>query len=410
MGRRPTMHVAISARRPAVQPSPAVAATNSATSLRLLLVEDAAGHPARGGGAVDAVFDRVEDAAFGLLRSFPRRSGLPAGRRARAVRRGSGRSCRRCPPRRACGRCRSWSGRATGRSSGRRRPSGRRSSASPLERKASQGMTTARTRISRPKTMKVRLLISAARDTTRSPAAARISASLAFAGTRGTSAAARTRRSAASGGRARARGGSGSCAARRRPRAATIASISSWARSKEAFGGKRPSRPPTRWTWTSTGISGMPQVKISTQAAVLRPTPGSESRNSSDSSRGAVSVQSRSGSSPSCSRIAWIRGAFCLRQAAGPDRLLDLGHRRVAHFLPGREALAQRREGAVAVAVVGVLGEHRLDQLGDRLPVRLVDRLPVHLPQPVADRPHAALVRSLPGHRADPSRRHLRRR
>ena len=149
----------------------------------------------------------------------------------------------------------------------------------------------------------------------------------------------------------------------------------------------------------------MPQVKISTQAAVLRPTPGSESRNSSDSSRGAVSVQSRSGWSPSRSRIAWIRGAFCLREAAGADRLLDLVDRRVADLLPGREALAQRGEGAVAVAVVGVLGEDGLDQLGDRVAVRLVDRLPVHLPQPVADRPHPPLVGSLPGSRArDPHR------
>src|SRR4051812_900567 len=51
----------------------------------------------------------------------------------------------------------------------------------------------------------------------------------------------------------------------------TMASISSWARSKEALAGKSPSRPPTRWTWTSTGTSGIPQVKIRTQAAVLRP-------------------------------------------------------------------------------------------------------------------------------------------
>ena len=104
----------------------------------------------------------------------------------------------------------------------------------------------------------------------------------------------------------------------------------------------------------------MPQVKISTQAAVFRPTPGSESRNSQRLLARRRPVQSRSGSSPSCSRIAWIRGAFCLRQAARPDRLLDLGDRRVADLLPGGEALAQRREGAVAVAVVGVLGEDRL--------------------------------------------------
>ena len=136
----------------------------------------------------------------------------------------------------------------------------------------------------------------------------------------------------------------------------------------------------------------MSQVKISTQAAVLRPTPGSESRNSSDSSRGAVSVQSRSGCSPSCSRIAWIRGAFCLARPPGRIASSTSLDRRVADLLPGGEALAQGGEGAVAVAVVGVLGEHRLDQLGDRLPVRLVDRLPVHLPQAVADRAHPALV------------------
>ena len=87
----------------------------------------------------------------------------------------------------------------------------------------------------------------------------------------------------------------------------------------------------------------MPQVKISTQAAVLRPTPGSASRNSSDSSRGAVSVQSRSGwlAEPLEDRLDPRR--LLLGQAAGPDRLLELVDRRVAHLLPGREALAQAR-------------------------------------------------------------------
>ena len=103
-------------------------------------------HAARGGGAVDAVFDRVEHAAFGR---FDRRFGAspfggPDGRQQFVeVRR---RSCRRCRPRRACGRCRSWSGTAPGRSSGRPAtfwaPRRRRRR---LERKASQGMTTART-------------------------------------------------------------------------------------------------------------------------------------------------------------------------------------------------------------------------------------------------------------------------
>ncbi|PQK91121.1 hypothetical protein CG434_23910, partial [Pantoea ananatis] len=58
-------------------------------------------------------------------------------------------------------------------------------------------------------------------------------------------------------------------------------------------------------------------------------------------------------------------------------------------------------EGAVAIAVVGVLGEHGLNQLRDRVPVRLVDRDPVHLAQAVANRAHAALVRSFPGHGAE---------
>ena len=171
----------------------------------LLAVEDAGRHPARGGAAVDAVFDRVEDAAFGRLRSSARRSGLPAGRRGRAVRRGSARSCRRCRPRRACGRCRSWSGRGSALPSGRPALPGLRVAASPSERKASQGIRTARKTTSRPKTMKVFLLMLLALICARH-------------GTRGTSGAARTPRSAVSGGRARARGGSGSCAARRRPR------------------------------------------------------------------------------------------------------------------------------------------------------------------------------------------------
>ena len=103
--------------------------------LGLLAGEDAARHPARG-GAVDAVVDRVEDAALGRSRSSAARCRRWAARTAPAGRRGSARSCRRCPRRRACGSCRSWSGRATGRSSGwppppgprsrRRRPRGRR--------------------------------------------------------------------------------------------------------------------------------------------------------------------------------------------------------------------------------------------------------------------------------------------
>ena len=141
------------------------------------------------------------------------------------------------------------------------------------------------------------------------------------------------------------------------------------------MGGKRPSRPPTRWTWTSTGISGIPQVKISTQAGGF-----------------AADARQRRAGTPATPRAARVLGPvevgrvaepledrldprrLLLAEAAGADRLLDLVDRRVADLLPGREALAQRGEGAVAVAVVGVLGEDGLDQLGDRVPVRLVDR------------------------------------
>ena len=63
-----------------------------------------------------------------------------------------------------------------------------------------------------------------------------------------------------------------------RPAGGVIASISSWASSKEAFGRNNPSLPPTRWTWVSTGISGRSKVKIITQAAVFRPTPGRSTR------------------------------------------------------------------------------------------------------------------------------------
>ena len=73
-----------------------------------------------------------------------------AGPGAPAARRGRARSCRRCPPRRACGRCRSWSGRASwpalrlaGTSCAtpvsRRRPSGRRARGSAPQRTASAG-------------------------------------------------------------------------------------------------------------------------------------------------------------------------------------------------------------------------------------------------------------------------------
>ena len=68
-----------------------------------------------------------------------------------------------------------------------------------------------------------------------------------------------------------------------------------------------------------------------------------------------------------------IRARLDLRDPAGPDRLLDLVDRRVAHGLPAIEALAQAQEGDVAVAVVRRLLQHGQDQLADRVAVRRHD-------------------------------------
>ena len=123
------------------------------------------------------------------------------------------------------------------------------------------------------------------------------------------------------GGRAR----SGSCAARRRPRAAVIASISSCASSNEAPGRNRPSRPPTRWTWVSTGISGRPKAKISTQAAVLRPTPGQRRQVIERLLAGRVAQASRGRSGRRVgARIGLDPRRLGVREPAPADRLLDL--------------------------------------------------------------------------------------
>ena len=178
---------------------------------------------------------------------------------------------------------------------------------------------------------------------------------------------------------------------------AVIASISSWASSNEAFGAEEaePAADPVDVD-VDRDLGDAPGEDQHAGRG-FAPDPGSASRNSSDSSRGAVSVQSRSGCSPSRSRIAWIRGAFC--RARPPGRIASSTSATGASRTSSQVGKRSRRrgEGAVAVAVVGVLGEHRLDQLGDRVPVRLVHAAPVHLPQPVADRPHPAPVGSLPG-------------
>ena len=94
-----------------------------------------------------------------------------------------------------------------------------------------------------------------------------------------------------------------------------------------------------------------------------------------------------------------MRTDLTFEMPPGPDRLLDLLHRRVAHRLPRVEAVAQAQEGDVAVAVVGRLRQHRQHQLADRVAVGLHHGDPVHRAQALAHRAHAAGSGSAPGGR-----------
>jgi hypothetical protein len=67
------------------------------------------------------------------------------------------------------------------------------------------------------------------------------------------------------------------------------------------------------------------------------------------------------------------------RQAAWADCLLDHLDIRVAHVDPCGQRRTQALVGDVAIAVGGVLGEDRANQLGDRVPVRVVHGPPVDL-------------------------------
>src|SRR5687768_14373661 len=51
------------------------------------------------------------------------------------------------------------------------------------------------------------------------------------------------------------------------------------------------------------------------------------------------------------------------REAAGPDRVLDVAYGCIEHRLPVRIALEEAREGAPGVGISGVLREQRQDQL-----------------------------------------------
>ena len=85
-------------------------------------------------------------------------------------------------------------------------------------------------------------------------------------------------------------------------------------------------------------------------------------------------------------------GRLGRREATRPDRVLDLGHRRAAHLLPRCEALAQTAVGHVAVAVVGVLREHREHELVHRRMVRAEPRAAVLPPQAIPDGAQSSAV------------------
>ena len=172
---------------------------------------------------------------------------------------------------------------------------------------------------------------------------------------------------------------------------ASIASCSS--SNGRALAEAAPSRAPTRETCVSTGTSRMPKANSRTQAAVLRPTPGSAHR------------KSRASSTPASAQPV-ERELAVARRCASQDRL-D-AHRlhlrdparagspprpprpaRRARASQVGEALAQAQVGDVAVAVVRRLRQDGADELGDRMAVRRHARDAVDLGEPGADAPHA---------------------
>ena len=153
--------------------------------------------------------------------------------------------------------------------------------------------------------------------------------------------------------------------------------ISSWSSSNGApSAGTGPQPRPTRETCVSTGTSRRPRAKSSTQAAVLRPTPGSRQvRQPLPHARPRAAIVelplALSQPRPIARRIAWIRIDLTCREAAragSPPRPPRSGASLTAS--QPSEAPAQPQEGDVAVAVVGGLPEDGQDQLVERPLVR----------------------------------------
>ena len=151
-------------------------------------------------------------------------------------------------------------------------------------------------------------------------------------------------------------------------RAGGVAAVTrSCARSALVPGGISPSRPATRCTCVSTGITGTPKLNRSTQLAVFTPTPGQIHEPGDGLGRLEVAEPLQVG--PAAGRDARQDGLDARRLLVGQTaRAQDIGQRRrigVAHVLPGREPLAHGGVGPVAVQIARVLAQDRQHQLVD---------------------------------------------
>jgi len=148
----------------------------------------------------------------------------------------------------------------------------------------------------------------------------------------------------------------------------TTASISSWAPLQRGLRREEPESAADRWMWTSTGISGSPQLKNQHAGGGFAAHAGQAEEVLARLLDRRVLVQSRLGSGPSSRRIAWIRGAFCC--ARPPGRIASstsaTGASRTSSQV-GKRSRSNLKARPLC-AIVGVLGEDRQHQLVDRPP------------------------------------------
>jgi hypothetical protein len=148
----------------------------------------------------------------------------------------------------------------------------------------------------------------------------------------------------------------------------TEASSSRCARSAEVFG-TSPSRVATRWTWCRPGS---PRVRTRTPSPPPRSSdPRPAARTGTRRSRRPNAGAGRPGRSapPARGSRAGSPGSWRLRvgQAAGTDRVGELGGRGADHVVPRRVSPAQQPERALGVQVARVLRLDGQDQLVERI-------------------------------------------